>query len=162
MTRAARRIGRVQDASVDGNTNLVLAAFGANGPPPPPPVTQAPAEVAVAGAPTPPSLAPGFDPGEVFRECGVCPEMVVIPAGRFTIGSPAGEAGRQDNEGPTHSVTIPQPFAVGKFEVTFAHWDACVSAGGCNGYRPDDQGWGRGDRPVTIVSWDDARPTLHG
>ena len=93
---------------------------------------------------------------EIFRDCDVCPEMVVIPAGRFTMGSPSGEAGRNDDEGPQHAVTIPAPFAVGKFEVTFAEWDACVSAGGCNRHRPIDEGWGRVDRPAMNVSWDDA------
>jgi formylglycine-generating enzyme required for sulfatase activity len=53
-------------------------------------------------------------------------------------------------------VTIGKPFAVGMFAVTFNEWDACVDDGGCNGYRPSDQGWGRGRRPVINVSWDDA------
>ncbi len=96
-------------------------------------------------------------PGRVFRDCPECPEMVVVPAGSFMMGSPSSEEGRDDDEGPQHRVTIPAPFAVGKYEVTFAEWDACVAAGGCNGYRPDDQGWGRGRRPVINVSWDDAK-----
>jgi formylglycine-generating enzyme required for sulfatase activity len=53
-------------------------------------------------------------------------------------------------------VTIGRPFAVGKFSVTFDEWDACVADGGCNGYEPSDQGWGRGRRPVINVSWNDA------
>jgi len=61
------------------------------------------------------------------------------------------------DEGPRHRATIGYPLAVGVFEVTFAEWDACVSAGGCLGYRPDDQGSGRGRRPVINVSWEDAR-----
>ena len=80
--------------------------------------------------------------------------MVVVPAGEFMMGSPAGEEGRSDDEGPQRKVTIAKPFAVGKFEVTFAEWDACVAAGGCK-HKPDDQGWGRGKRPVINVSWDD-------
>ena len=48
-------------------------------------------------------------------------------------------------------------FAVGRFEVTFTEWDACVSAGGCGGHRPGDEGWGRDRRPVVNVSWDDAK-----
>jgi len=43
------------------------------------------------------------------------------------------------------------------YEVTFAEWDACVDGGGCGGHRPEDQGWGRGRRPVINVSWNDAR-----
>ena len=54
-------------------------------------------------------------------------------------------------------MTIPEPFAVGKYEVTFAEWNACVAAGGCNGHRPDDEGWGRGQRPVIDVNWGDAK-----
>src|SRR5580658_9133874 len=48
-------------------------------------------------------------------------------------------------------------FAVGRFAVTFAEWDACVADGGWKGYRPKDQGWGRDKRPVINVSWDDAK-----
>ena len=62
-----------------------------------------------------------------------------------------------DDEKPVREVRIVAPFALSAREVTFAEWDACVSAGGCGGHRPDDRGWGRGDRPVINVSWDDAR-----
>ena len=54
-------------------------------------------------------------------------------------------------------MSIGQSFALSKFEVTFAQWDACVVDGGCNGYRPDDLGWERGSRPVIQVSWEDAQ-----
>ena len=83
--------------------------------------------------------------------------MVVVPAGSFTMGSPSTEEGRSSNEGRQHRVTIREPFAVGKYEVTFAEWDACVAAGDCAGYRPDDRGWGRGRRPVINVSYRDAK-----
>ena len=96
-------------------------------------------------------------PGSVFRDCSDCPEMVVVPAGSFGMGSPPGEENRYDNEGPVHRVEIRKPFAVGKYEVTFAEWDACVSAGDCGGYRPGDRGWGRGRRPVVNVNWEDAK-----
>jgi formylglycine-generating enzyme required for sulfatase activity len=95
-------------------------------------------------------------PGKSFRDCPDCPEMVVVPAGEFTIGSPASEKERSYDEGPQRKVTIRQPFAVGKFEVTFAEWDACVAGGGCK-HKPSDQGWGRGKRPVISVSWDDTK-----
>jgi formylglycine-generating enzyme required for sulfatase activity len=97
------------------------------------------------------SVRPGS--GESFRDCPDCPEMVVVPAGSFMMGSPASEPGHHDIEGPQRRVTIARPFAVGKYEVTFAEWDACVVAGGCK-HRPGDQGWGRGKRPVMDVSWD--------
>jgi formylglycine-generating enzyme required for sulfatase activity len=74
------------------------------------------------------------------------------------MGSPEGEAGRRSDEGPRRQVTIARPFAVGKYEVTFAEWEACVAGGGCQSNRsPSDQGWGRGRRPVMNVSWNDAR-----
>ena len=97
---------------------------------------------------------------DTFKDCDVCPEMVVIPAGQFTMGSPADEEGRYDREGPQHRVAIRQPFAAGTHEIMFREWDACVADGGCNGYRPDDEGWGRGDRPVISVSWDHAQTYL--
>ena len=97
-----------------------------------------------------------YSPGDVFRDCVQCPEMVVVPAGTFNMGSNASEEGRLDREGPVHQVTISVPFAVGKYEVTFSEWDACVAAGGCNGYRPKDAGWGRANLPVIYVTWEEA------
>lgn len=95
--------------------------------------------------------------GDVFHDCGVCPEMVVVAAGSFAMGSLDGEEGRYDDEGPQHRVEIPEPIAVSKYEITFEEWDACTTAGACEGYRPGDAGWGRGRRPVINVSWDDAQ-----
>ena len=95
-------------------------------------------------------------PGRVFRDCPACPEMVVLPAGEFLMGSPESEKGRGKDEGPQYKVTFRQPFAVGKFEVTFAQWDACTAEGGC-AHKPGDETWGRGRRPVINVSWGDAR-----
>jgi formylglycine-generating enzyme required for sulfatase activity len=93
-------------------------------------------------------------PKDTLRECANCPEMVVVPAGSFQMGSTPSEVGR--NEKPQHTVTIGQPFAVGRVELTFDEWDACIAAGGCR-YNPSD-GWGsRGRRPVIDVSWDDAK-----
>jgi formylglycine-generating enzyme required for sulfatase activity len=111
--------------------------------------------VAIAQSAIRPCIKPGS--GEGFRDCPECPEMVVVPAGSFTMGSPESEPERTRDEGPQHRVTIPKPFAVGKFAVKFAEWDACAAAGGCGDYRPNDQGWGRGDRPVINVNWDDAK-----
>ena len=115
----------------------------------------------VGGVKDPP---PEIEVGTVFRDCEHCPEMVVVPAGEFMMGSPPSEEGRDDDEGPVHRVTIAEPFAVGKYEVTFDEWDACVSGGGCGGYRPEralesalDHDWGRGSGPVIEVSWEDAQ-----
>jgi formylglycine-generating enzyme required for sulfatase activity len=86
------------------------------------------------------------------------PEVMVVPAGEFMMGSPTTEKGRSLNEGPQHKVTIGHPFAVSKFDVTFADWDACVSVGGClKEGRANDEGWGRGKQPVIDVSWNDAK-----
>jgi formylglycine-generating enzyme required for sulfatase activity len=95
-------------------------------------------------------------PGSDFKECATgCPTMVVVPSGTFMMGSAESEEGRSGDEGPQHTVTIAKPFAVGKTEVTFAEWDACVSAGAC--VKASDNGWGRGNQPVINVSWDDAK-----
>ena len=98
-----------------------------------------------------------LQPGDRFRDCEGCPELVVVPAGSFLMGSAASEEQRFGNEGPRRRVTIPSPLAVGVYEVTFAQWDACVQGGSCLGYSPDDEGWGRGRLPVTNVSWEDAQ-----
>ena len=95
-------------------------------------------------------------PGSRFRDCTECPEMVVVPAGSFLMGSPQTEPGREADEGPRHRVWLPRAFAVGVYEVTFAEWDACLRAGGCDWYPPDED-WGRGRRPVINVSWQDAQ-----
>jgi formylglycine-generating enzyme required for sulfatase activity len=95
-------------------------------------------------------------PLATFRECDRdCPEMVVLPAGEFVMGSPTTETGRYPNEGPQRSVRIAKPFAVSKFAVTFVDWDACVSVGGCP--HVSDSGFGRGTRPVINVRWDEAQ-----
>ncbi len=96
------------------------------------------------------------EPGTEFRDCETCPLMIEVPSGSYIMGSPTSEEGRQSGESPQHQVTISYPFAVGKFEVTFREWDACVSEGGCS-RRPHDEGFGRGSRPVINVSWFDAK-----
>jgi formylglycine-generating enzyme required for sulfatase activity len=112
---------------------------------------------ATQAAAQPPTQERTLKPKDMFKECANCPEMVVVPAGSFTMGSPPSEPGRSPEEGPQHMVTIARPFAVGRFGVTFDEWDACVADGGCNGYKPSDEGWGRGRRPVINISWDDAQ-----
>jgi formylglycine-generating enzyme required for sulfatase activity len=85
-----------------------------------------------------------------FQECTRCPEMVVVQTGNVFIGS------TEAQESPPHQVTIAKAFAVSKFEVTFAQWDACYELGGCR-RRLDDYDWGRGTMPVMFVGWDDAQ-----
>jgi formylglycine-generating enzyme required for sulfatase activity len=80
-------------------------------------------------------------------------EWVAIPAGTFMMGSPGSEADRESIEGPQHQVTL-SGFKMSKYEVTFAQYDAFCEATGRS--KPDDYGWGRGNRPVINVSWHDA------
>jgi len=94
--------------------------------------------------------------GTVFRDGNDCPEMIVVPTGEFMMGSPESEQGHSRREGPQHRGTIARAFAVGKYAVTFDEWEACVAAGGC-AHEPEDEGWGRGRRPVINVSWEDAQ-----
>ena len=101
-------------------------------------------------------LGPPASPPAVQGDCAECPEMVAIPGGSFTMGSPANEPWHSDDEGPQRRVSI-RAFAASKYEISFAQWDACVAGGGCGGYRPEDYGWGRGNQPVINVSWDDAQ-----
>ncbi len=101
--------------------------------------------------------AKGPKVGEVIRDCAECPELVVVPSGTYRMGSPSHENRRDGDEGPVHEVVIGKPFAVGVFEVTFSEWDACVRGGGCGRHSPSDGGWGRGNRPVINVSWEDVQ-----
>jgi formylglycine-generating enzyme required for sulfatase activity len=101
-----------------------------------------------------------LSPGDSFKECARdCPEMLVVPAGSFVMGAPPTDSGMQryESEIPQHPVTIAKAFAVAKYELTFADWDACIAGGGCKGYRPNDFGMGRGQKPVIAINWDDAR-----
>lgn len=90
-------------------------------------------------------------PGESFKDCATCPEMVVIAAGAFEMGSTQGEA----HEQPVRIVSFKRPFALGRYELTWDEYQVCIDAGACSGL--GDQGWGKGRRPVIQVSWDDAQ-----
>lgn len=115
-------------------------------------------------------------PGDTFRDCDDCPEMVVVPAGSFMMGSPESEKGLYKNEGPQHKVTIAKPFAAGKFEVTVGEYLACVSANSCrapewqeraskynvetgsdNHYKQLGSALTSDKNPIVGVSWNDAR-----
>ncbi|MGA1797237.1 formylglycine-generating enzyme family protein [Sphingomonas sp. 4RDLI-65] len=101
--------------------------------------------------------------GAAFSDCVDCPDMVVVPPGRFVMGSTQEERTKlgamaifDRMESPRHPVSIAYKFAVARYSVTFAQWDACVADGGCDGYQPDDAGWGRGRRPVINVDFANA------
>ena len=101
--------------------------------------------------PAPGADAPARSAGTVFRDCDGCPEMVVIPAGTFRMGCVSGRD-CFDDEQPVHAVMMSQPFALSKHEVTFEEYDRFTFPN-----QVEDEGWGRGRRPVMNVSWDDAQ-----
>ncbi len=103
------------------------------------------------------ALTAGEADVDVWQDCPDCPRMVEIPSGSFRMGCLSGDSDCANDELPVHEVRIAQPFALSVTEVTFAQWDACASLGGCDGYWPLDEGWGRGDQPVVNVSWRDAQ-----
>lgn len=151
---ATLRSDRYADLQLDGGL-LALKRAGATYDLPPP----GPAEIAdiVKG----PARAAGL----TFAErAGISLARVLVeaapkalPGGTLTMGSPANEKHRVVTEGPQRQVTI-EPFAIGKHEVTFAEWDACVAGGECNGYRPDDGSTGdRRTQPVINISWQEAQ-----
>jgi len=92
-----------------------------------------------------------------FTDCKSCPKMAALSAGSFLFGSGPYEPTRQEDEGPVMDITLARPFAIAASEVTYDQWDACFADRGCREYRPSDLGWGRGDRPVTNVSYEDAQ-----
>lgn len=89
---------------------------------------------------------------DTLKDGSLGPAMVVLPAGSFTMGSPAGELARGADE-QQHEVQIAQPFAIGKYEVTFDEYDSFARA---TGRKLPQDSWGRKDQPVINVSWDDA------
>jgi formylglycine-generating enzyme required for sulfatase activity len=117
-------------------------------------------------------------PKDTFHECAGCPELVVVPAGSFLMGSPPSEKPREANEVPQHPVTIARRFALGRLEVTVDQLAAFVDATGhgmgtaCDvwqdGARKMREGptWRQpnfpqtGAHPAACVSWDDAKAYL--
>jgi formylglycine-generating enzyme required for sulfatase activity len=124
--------------------------------------------------PLTPAEERALKPGDSFKECDTCPEMVVVPAGSFTMGSPVSERGRSSAEGPQRRVMIARPFAVGRFEVTRGEFTAFAEKSGwrigdkCSTY--ENRRWeerpGRSFRnpgfeqdhrhPAVCISWQDA------
>ena len=104
--------------------------------------------------PLEPARERALKPGDTLpRECTHCPEMIVVPARSFRMGSRDGEG--QESEQPLHWVTIAKPFAVAKFPVTFDEWNACHDHGDCPSVT--NSGW-RGDGlPAGALNWDDAQ-----
>ena len=141
----------LSNASVDG---AVIEAMVTAGKPPDPQTRQTPTNDSPSE--TPSSLERALpQPGDTFTDAlrggGRGPEMVVIPAGSFRMGCVSG-LDCNDYEKIVHTVTIPQPFAVSKHEVTFEDYDRFTYPN-----KVDDEGWGRGLRPLINVSWIDAK-----
>jgi formylglycine-generating enzyme required for sulfatase activity len=119
-------------------------------------------------APTvvPPPRSAEPDDLAVIRDGDFAPELVVLPRGEFMMGSPDGDAQSFDDEKPQHRVKIDYRLAVGRYPVTFEEWDRCAEdeawhrARHVEPYKPSDQGWGRGKRPVINVSWEDIQGYL--
>jgi formylglycine-generating enzyme required for sulfatase activity len=103
----------------------------------------------------------GLRPGDVFRECDQCPEMVAVPAGSFMMG--ASDPSKRPNAAPRHQVTLAKPFGVGRFHVTLAQFTAFVAE---TGHKSDAcssaDSWRSpgfpqsANHPVVCVNWDDA------
>jgi formylglycine-generating enzyme required for sulfatase activity len=143
------RIG-VARATKGAQRPFVLSSLAGNvylGPSKGAPVPDTPVSMPSPGAGMP-SGQP--TPGLVFRDCELCPDVVVIGAGAFAMGSDDFET-----EKPVHRAVVARPFAIGRSEVTFAQWDACIADGGCT-YRPSDERRGRTTLPVGALSWRDA------
>ena len=134
------------------------------------PATQAPSDhsvssvVRIAQAPSPSGSsaatvgeqqtpADESTPGRTFRDCEDCPEMVVVPAGKFMMGTDGGDA----DERPAHEVVIAKPFAVGKFEVTADEYAACVAVDACRDPSLGYNKGARGRRPANDMAWFDAK-----
>ena len=99
---------------------------------------------------------PKWKPGQTFKDCPECPELVVIPAGIFIMGL----NGKSKKNKPAHRVNINKPFALGRYEVTWAEWQACKDAKGCISGGDHDHSWGKKGRPVINVAFVDAKQYL--
>ena len=106
-----------------------------------------------------------YSVGERFRDCSVCPEMVVVPGGDFVMGSPSQEVGRTQHESPQHKVLVPKSFAIALYETKISEWKSCVSEGACDlgGHAQSEGGskvgwreWKR-THPAVEISWDDSK-----
>ena len=120
--------------------------------PKPPVVKKAPKEPPPQAQPAPAAPSPGANSKvSEITDCSACPTLISVPGGVFTMGSNTSDP----SEKPAHKVSIAAPFAIGKYEVTIAQWNACVEAGGCS--KPGAAAKGAPNTPVRDVSWDDAQ-----
>jgi formylglycine-generating enzyme required for sulfatase activity len=95
-------------------------------------------------------------PGSHFKECASgCPTMIVVAAGKFTMGSQETEEGRSKSEGPQNVRYLPSPSRWVRPTLRLTNGDICVAVGAC--LTVSDNGWGRRHRPVVLVSWEEAK-----
>jgi formylglycine-generating enzyme required for sulfatase activity len=113
-----------------------------------------PRESAPTAAPPSKAIKPKQADGLTIRDCATCPELVLINSGRFAMGAGSEGLEQQVSLTTTHEVQIAEPFAIGRYEITFDEWSQCVADGGCTS-QPADENWGRGRRPVINVSFND-------
>ena len=113
-------------------------------------VAPAQPQVAAIGKPANP-VSPALARPQTLRDCSDCPELTIVPSGRFDMGAPGSPMSL-----PVHGVTIGKPLAMSTNPITFDDWDKCVRGNGCT-FRPKDFGWGGGRQPVVNVSWSDAK-----
>lgn len=111
-----------------------------------------PSVVGLPNADFGPKMGPGSTFRDRLRSGGEGPEMIVIPAGKFRMGCLSGDAACYEDEKPVRQVSISRSFALSAYEVTFEDYDRFTYP-----EKVDDEGWGRGRRPVIHVSWNDAQ-----
>jgi formylglycine-generating enzyme required for sulfatase activity len=161
---AQARIDRLRAAGAKGATPAEPAAANKASVPATPPATAArepapapasrPETKVVAPAVVAPAVAASATPakaGAEITDCPACPVLLSIPAGSFTMGSNSSDV----SEKPAHAVSVRAPFAIGKYEVTVAQWNACADANACP--RLSVASNPSPAAPVRDVSWDDAQ-----
>lgn len=121
------------------------------------------AKAADAAPDAPPKIAQSTRPvpskaGETFQDCPDCPELVVLPQGKFSMGASETDPDRTVSELPAHHVNINAPLLMGRYEVTVAQWDICTREGSCRTSTPPIPG--HAEHPVVNVSWQDAQDYL--
>lgn len=118
---------------------------------PPAPAAAPAAKPAAPCLPVTGTAPQGGSAPSIFRDCQDTPEMVAIRGGEFRMGDLFGNG--REYEKPIRKLRV-EPFAIGRYEVTVAEWQRCVSAGACSAA---GNSTAAPRQPVTGVSWDQAQ-----